>query len=91
MMVSDEQVMKHMLALKAELEALGCKVTITPEDGDEPLTVNIVYPSDVPPDDGHEDEIVDLQFDDGEYDDVDGEQDDRDDDDDAYNREGILW
>lgn len=57
--MDDEHILEHMLALKAELEALGCKVTITAEAGDEPLTVKIVYPAGVPGDEGHEEEIVD--------------------------------
>lgn len=40
----------HLLAMKAELEKLGCKVTISPENhSDGFITVRIVYPTDVPP------------------------------------------
>ena len=41
---------KHIYALKADLEKLGCKVEISEytKDGDDWLTVQITYPSDVP-------------------------------------------
>lgn len=40
----------HLLAMKAELEKLGCIVTIDPEPDEEGfITVRITYPSDVPP------------------------------------------
>lgn len=40
----------HLVALKNDLERLGCKVTITRSQSEENmLTVNIIYPPDVPP------------------------------------------
>lgn len=49
--MSTKSVLDNLLAMKAELEALGCKVTITgnPEIEEEDIAVNIVYPPDVPP------------------------------------------
>lgn len=56
----DWPVLQRLAALKDELEKLGCKVTfVNAKLLDEPLIVHILYPSDVPPDEGHEEEIVD--------------------------------
>lgn len=54
--MTEQTPIHRILALKADLERLGCKVTVIGY-GQPVITISIVYPADVPPDEGHDEEV----------------------------------